>query len=253
MRKLYILLCIAFIISCGGNSKKFDSTVNFEKIKIERNSSDISEDTTYQVSITYYKPVDAQKFLNDSINKYTKILFASWFDVSGNNDLNASVKKHMDEYFKEVEKNRFFYHHAFYLKIDPDESYQNNNMLSFAYNWGVYEGGAHGNHGKYCFMLDKRDGSKITYNKLVKPEKEEEFLKIAEDEFRNQAGVKEGEKMPDLYRFENNKFHLNDNFALTPAGLAFYYNPYDIAPYTAGLIKLILPYEKIKGYINFID
>lgn len=255
MQKLCILLLAVFIVSCGGsNNKTFDSTVNFETINVERNSRDTKADTTYKVSVTYSNPVDAPEYLTDSILRYTKILFASWFDVSGIFDLNTAVKKHMDEYFTQKEQNNIeALSNTFDLKITPDNSYQNKNVLSFSYNWAAYQGGAHGNYGKYCFMLNKQNGSRIMYKDLVKPETESEFLKVAEEEFRTQSGIKEGEAMPDLYKFKDNKFHLNDNFALTPNGLAFYYNPYEIAPFSAGLIEVILPYDRIKGYLNYIN
>jgi hypothetical protein len=198
----------------------------------------------------YHNPVDVPVYLKDSILKQTKLLLASWFDVKGKFDLNASVTKHFDEYFRQVEQNNLSSHTVFYLTISPDDVYQNEYIVSFAYNWTIYEGGAHPNTGKFCFVIDKTTGNKLSYKTLT-ADHAAEFLAIAEAEFKVQSGIKADEKIYDLYWFKDGKFHLTDNYAFTPAGLVFTYNPYEIAPYSFGLIELTLPYEKIIKLIKF--
>jgi hypothetical protein len=230
------------IVSCI--NKASDATVNFENIKVEKNSNALTSDSTYKVSVTYSNPVDAPVYLSDSIMKQTKLLLASWFDVTGKFDLNVSVKNHFDEYFKQVLENKFPEYNVFELEISPGEIFQNKQIISFIYNWVVYEGGAHNNFGKFCFTLDKKTGKKLKFGDLIK--NEAEFLKIAETEFKIQSGIKENEEISNLYTFKDNKFHLADNFVFTPAGVIFYYNPYEIAPYAIGMIELALPYEKFE-------
>ncbi|MDR1594410.1 MAG: RsiV family protein [Prevotellaceae bacterium] len=249
MRKVFILLSIVVVSSCFSKTGTFDAVVNFEKVKVEKKSGDLSADSTYEVSVVYYNPVDAPEYLKDSILKHTKLLLASWFDVKGQFDLNTSVQKHFDEYFRQVERNNLPSHTAFHLRISPDDVYQNEHVISFVFNWMIYEGGAHPNSGKFCFVIDKKSGSKVSYKSLT-AEHETEFLNIAEAEFKAQSGIKTDEKIYDLYWFKDGKFHLTDNFAFTPAGLVFTYNPYEIAPYSFGLIELTLPYEKIAGMIK---
>jgi hypothetical protein len=245
MHKTCILFYVIAVSSCFNGKITFDDVVNFEKIKIERKSSDVSADSTYKVSIMYHNPVDAPEYLKDSILKHTKLLLASWFNVKGWLDLNVSVQKHFDEHFQYIKENNLPTHNAFILNVLPQEIYQNEHIVSFVYDWMVYEGGAHPNSGKYCFTLDKNTGSKLSYKNLIKNH-ETKFLNIAEAEFKAQSGIKANEKIYDLYWFKDGKFHLTDNYAFTPKGLVFYYNPYEIAPYAFGLIELTLPYEKIK-------
>jgi len=243
MRKFCILLSIIAIVSCVNNTA-FEATVNFKKIKVEKSSRELTSDSTYKVSVTYCNPADAPVYLTDSILRQTKLLLASWFDLSGKFDLNASVKKHYDEYFKRVLENKFPEYNVFELEITPGEIFQNKQIISLAYDWVVYEGGAHSNFGKFCFTLDKKTGNKLKFKDLIKGD-EEKILKIAEAEFKAQAGIKENEDMYSLYTFNNNKFHLTDNFVFTTSGLTFYYNPYEIAPYSFGMIELAIPFEKL--------
>jgi hypothetical protein len=235
---------MAGIVSCCNNKNTFNATVNFEKVKAEKKSAEHALDSAYDVSVTYYSPTDAPKYLNDSILKNIKLLFASWLDVKGIFDLNASIRKHFDEYSKRVAENNPAKREAFVLHIAPKEMYQNEHTISFTYDWMIYEGGAHPNSGRYCFILDKNSGGKVNYKKLIKDEKE--FLNVAETEFKSQSGIKADEKIYDVYWFKDKKFHLSENCVFTSEGLVFYYNPYEIAPYSFGIIELILPYEKIK-------
>jgi hypothetical protein len=244
------------VVSCFNSKKTFEATVNFEKISVEKKGSNepagqnVISDSVYNVSAAYYTPADAPEYLRDSILGYTKFLFAAWFDVKGQFDLNASVKKHFDEYSRQLAANNLPGHSYFVLDVSPEEVYQNEHIISFAYDWMIYEGGAHPNHGKFCFVLDKKTGEKVSYSSLIKGH-EMEFLSIAEAEFKAQSGIKENERIYNVYHFNNNKFHLTDNYTFTPSGIMFCYNPYDIAPYSFGLIELTLPYEKIKDLIRF--
>jgi hypothetical protein len=198
----------------------------------------------------YCNPTDAPDYLSDSILKNTKLLLASWFDLKGQFDLNATVTKHFDEYRKQIAANNLPSPNVFTLLISPEEIYQNEHIISLAYNWMVYEGGAHPNSGTFCFVVDKNTGTKVSYKSLLKGD-EAELLKIAEAEFRTQSGIKADEKIYDLYWFKDKKFHLTDNYRFTSEGLVFYYNPYEIAPYSFGLIKLTLPYAKIEKLIEW--
>ncbi|MDR0724401.1 MAG: DUF3298 and DUF4163 domain-containing protein [Prevotellaceae bacterium] len=249
MHKFLLLFCIIIIGSCNAKTT-FDATVNFEKIEVEKQGGKLKPDSAYEVSAEYYNPTNAPVFLKDSILKHTKLLFASWFDLKGQFDLNASVKKHFDEYCKQITENNLPAYIAFILNIAPEDVYQNEHIISFTYNWMVYEGGAHPNSGKYCFVVDKNTGRKVSYKSLIKGG-EAEFLSIAETEFKTQSGINPDEKIPEPYRFKDGKFHLADNYRVTSKGLVFYYDPYEIAPYSFGIIELKLPYEKIERLIKW--
>jgi hypothetical protein len=250
MRKFFILLCIPIVGSCFNGKTKSDATVNFEKIEVKKQGNKLRPDSAYDVSIAYYNPVDAPVYLQDSILKYTKLLLASWFDLKGQFNPDVSVKKHFDGYCKQIAENNLPGYIAFILKISPDDIYQNEHIISFEYSWMIYEGGAHPNSGKFCFVINKNTGSKVSYNSLTKGN-ETEFLNIAETEFRTQSGIKANENIYNLYWFKDSKFHLTDNYRFTPEGLVFCYNPYEIAPYSFGLIEFTIPYSKIEKLIKW--
>lgn len=259
----YLILLLTFIsisfLSCKEKKTVFTGTVNFETIEISRNSQDLNVDhqIDYDVSIKYHQPTDGPGYLRDSINRSMELFFARWLKVPADEHFNLSkavvdnMQAFIEHVKKDIPKEDCATCRTFELQISGDPIYQNSQVVSLAYNWYVYEGGAHGNYAKWCSMFDKKDGSKISYARLVKDE--EKLLGIAEKVFRSQVGMAEEEDMYQLYSFKNDRFHLSDDFIFSTEGLVFFYNPYEIAPYAAGIIEVKLPYKGIAEYINFLD
>lgn len=81
---------------------------------------------------------------------------------------------------------------------------------------------------------------------------EADLNRIAEKEFRKVREMKPEESLEDAgFWFENNKFSLNDNFAITEEGLIFYFNSYKVAaPYAAGPTEIVLNYREFKHLIK---
>jgi hypothetical protein len=46
--------------------------------------------------------------------------------------------------------------------------------------------------------------------------------------------------------FEDSVDRLED-FFVSPQGLGFQWDPYEIAPYSTGIIEIIFPYDQIRG------
>lgn len=253
-----VLLIGVCLFSCEESKSAFTGPVNFNKIEVALNSKDqqVEEKIDYQVSIYYYQPTDGPTYLCDSINSATELLFAMWLKVPSGDpfDLHKALDENMQTFIEHVRKNvpepDCATCRTFELHIAADSIYQNKQVVSMAYNWTVYEGGAHGNYAKWCVVFDKKDGSRVTYARLVKDEAG--LLAVAEKAFRQQIGMEENEKMYQLYSFKNNQFHLSNDFVFSNDGLVFYYNPYEIAPYSTGIIALKLPYSDISRYINFL-
>lgn len=256
--KFFLYTAIILLVTSCINKGRFESDVVFDTIVVVKNGKEIDPDTTksYEVDIMYYNLVDAPQYLKDSINLRTRIFLSNWFEVpeSGNYDINALVSRDMSAFYKNVDELddeecstcRFKQ-----IEIKGDSIYQSPNLISMAYSWYIYEGGAHGNYGKVCYNYEKATGKKITYKDLVKDEAK--LLSVAQKAFKQQNGIADDEDITDMFHFEDNKFVLNDNFCFTKNGISFFYNPYEIAPYAAGLIELELSSEQIRGLVNYIE
>jgi len=101
-----------------------------------------------------------------------------------------------------------------------------------------YSGGAHGMDEVYFYNYNLKTKKLITLKQLFDIKK---LTKIAKQYYKNLKHIK---NLKDDGWFEN-KFVLSQEFAITKKGILFYYNSYEIKPYSFGHPKFILPYNQI--------
>lgn len=111
----------------------------------------------------------------------------------------------------------------------------------------AYTGGAHGNYGSTMYCFDTKNKKRLKLDDVVKIDSNtlQGFL---EQNFRKQYEVKSGDNLNtvlfDDYLKPSKNFYFNNN------GLAFLYNPYEIASYAQGQIIVYVPFKQLKKYIN---
>lgn len=109
-----------------------------------------------------------------------------------------------------------------------------------------YMGGAHGIYGTLFLNYNHR-GKKIDLDDIVTNIKS--FTKEVESYYRDYFNISKDTPLSEVDWFED-KFILANEFALDKNGIYFVYNPYEIKAYAAGQTELLVPYSKVKKYIN---
>lgn len=144
---------------------------------------------------------------------------------------------------KNSEINNFFFapYEAFLTyKVSMNE----NCMLSFYFDNYEFVGGAHGITIRKAQTFNFKKRRQVTLWDFFKNKSEarniliNEILKQAENNMQNNPGV----------YFENYetliKKNFNpENFYLTPQGIIIFYNQYEIAPYSTGIVEFLIPYS----------
>lgn len=101
----------------------------------------------------------------------------------------------------------------------------------------TYTGGAHGNTVIHVGTLNRKTGKKITLDDLLSKDQQNELAK----ELRQKANEILAKKEQQLFSFVTDAQLLTNNFCLKDDGCwHFIYNPYDIAPYSAGVIDVAI-------------
>ncbi|MCR9173995.1 MAG: RsiV family protein [bacterium] len=117
-----------------------------------------------------------------------------------------------------------------------------------SHGW-AYTGGAHGNGFLFYEYFLKQNGQRIGLEYFA--EDMESLLTIAEKYFRSHIGLEQGESLNDAgFWFEDDTFALNDNFVFEEDFMTFVFNPYEVAPYAAGMIEFSIPLEELSGIIT---
>ena len=142
------------------------------------------------------------------------------------------------------------YSNAWALEINSDILYQDSLFISVATSIYSYTGGAHPNSVQVYRSYDLRTGEPITLEQLLVPGYERELNQSAEIEFRMSKEIPPNISLKEKgYWFEEGQFSLNQNFAIINKSLVFYFNPYEIAPYSMGPTELEL---KLTDYAQLI-
>jgi hypothetical protein len=188
-----------------------------------------------------------QKKLNDSVMRKLTSLFA----MDGKPDSSAEMmsKKFLKAYadFKKSDPRSAMY---FTLDSHARVLMQDSSITTLEVGGYTYQGGAHGSSATYFINWNTKANKSITLNDLFIDGYDNKLNTIAERIFRKEEKLSDTSSLARDYFFKDNKFTLNDNFSVTPIGLKFVYNQYEIKPYAAGITELVIPYSQIKSLLR---
>ncbi len=112
-----------------------------------------------------------------------------------------------------------------------------------------YTGGAHGHYGLDFTNYSLKTHKTIALDELFIADSNQTLHNIALSHYKDIFGIKKNQTLQDDGWF-NNEFILAENFALTPQGIYFLYNQYEIKAYSYGLTEFMLPYSKLYSIID---
>jgi hypothetical protein len=113
-----------------------------------------------------------------------------------------------------------------------------------------YTGGAHGMVETSYFLIDPAEKKQIHLRDLFRDGTAEALQERVEAALRVYSGLAEGEPLSSGYYFDDSVEELPDNFCLTPQGITFHWNPYEIAPYAVGPVEITVPYAEVEELFN---
>jgi hypothetical protein len=102
---------------------------------------------------------------------------------------------------------------------------------------------AHPQNEGIFYNFDIRTGKQILLDDLLIQNYETTLNKIGEQKFVETNGS-------DMWHFEKGKFEVNRDFAITPGGLLFSYDQYEIGPYVMGAPQVFISYKDIDNLIK---
>lgn len=126
---------------------------------------------------------------------------------------------------------------------------QDNRFVSVKLHVMAYTGGAHPNNWPMTWVFDMQGGGEITLDRLF-PDREAALAKVSglcrEVLSRSLGGM----LVPDMLDAGLTPTADNFNrFILTSEGVAFFFGPYQVAPYAAGEQVVTIPYDHLGGLI----
>jgi hypothetical protein len=137
---------------------------------------------------------------------------------------------------------------SYYEDLGTNIIFHNANLLSFNVTQDTYAGGAHGSELIYNHVIDLKTGNLLTTEDVFGDNMNELTLQILK-KLMEQENVSTIKELEDVGFFDVDSITPNDNFSITGEGITFFYNQYEIAPYSSGVIEVFLPFGEIKTLI----
>ena len=110
----------------------------------------------------------------------------------------------------------------------------------------AYTGGAHGNYSSIMFCLDVKNKKQLVLSDIIKIDSNT-LQSILERNLRKEYNIKTKDALSTV--LFDDFIKPNKNFYFNANGIAFMYNPYEVASYAQGQIVVFIPYSDLKTYL----
>lgn len=201
------------------------------------------DSTCTDVSINYPE-FEQQQPLNDTIQSHV----ANLFQLNEKMTLH-SVKQLANQFMAIYKADTYAGKMAYRLHVAAKVNRQDSSLLTVELSGDIFTGGAHGGTATGFLNWNTKSGQVIKLKDLLKDNYDTTLTAVGEKVFRKQEHLADTASLRE-YFFAHEKFVLNQNFIITPAGLRFVYNEYEIKPYAAGQTSLLIPYSLIKNLLK---
>lgn len=160
------------------------------------------------------------------------------------NTLEESMAAFLNEYKKLYAETRM--NGVYQAQTEVSVINNNSELMSLKFSYYQHTAGAHGLYNTVFVNFKPLTSEQLSLEDVLHPEAMERFKEVAEQAFRDMYGIEEDQCLNDKgFSFKEGKFSLPTNFTFMGDNLLLLYNPYEIAPFSKGIIKLEIPKQKI--------
>jgi len=121
----------------------------------------------------------------------------------------------------------------------------NERFISYTQRGHEYSGGAHGMPYWIPHTFDLHTGEELGLEFFIANE-EEEFKNIVTEQFIRMYDVDPGWYWDDAVEIVRENADFDSPFYLKEEGVVIYFGPYELAPYAAGFVEIVVPYENLE-------
>lgn len=119
-------------------------------------------------------------------------------------------------------------------------------LLCYVITRSSYTGGAHGMYGTECYAYSLAGGHEITTADLFTEAQLRRLDELIRSRIRKQYQAGDDAELEAMGFFPQ-YIGTTENFLVTPEGITFFYNPYDIGCYALGAVEVTVSREELAG------
>lgn len=122
--------------------------------------------------------------------------------------------------------------------------------LTVRFHLRSYQGGAHGNYTDHHLTFETATGRSLDLRRdILKPGFEGPLARAAEGQLRRNFGL-----APDAPLsggpLDTDRIELSESWFLTPGGIGFSHEPYELASFAQGFVAYVLPWEVLTPWLR---
>ncbi len=238
----------------SGSSTRFDSIViNIPQKLIENDS--LSPQCDFRINLKYAVPDDSiNRIINNAIVyaafEYENLTPQVAVDSFKNSYLNHYKEDIMPFYQEDVKKENVSAWYDYEYTLNSKQIPALDSIWGYQLELISYEGGAHGNHAISYMNFSKVTGKQLQLEDVFVENYKEPLTVILLDALKDHLQVESIDELHKEGYLNWTDMYPSRNFLLSPDGVKFYYNAYEIAPYSAGPTELTIPYESLKSILK---
>lgn len=262
-----ILTVSIFLCSCNSKSTRFSETCIFDSININL-TEHLFDDTLkpachLNLNFTYLKDCPDLNLKNTVNELFIKSTFGDSL-ISKIPEVAAQLyaSNYLNTYKKDIEplylqsdtvtsqKSQSDLWLSYFENINSNIYYLNDNLLVYSVKINRYTGGAHGMYSNLFINIDLTTGKRIFMNDIFKANSDSLITEELWKQLVIDQHVTNKQVLEDLGYGQIGELKPTENFIIGQDGITFYYNVYDIAPYSEGPTQIKLSYNKLKNILR---
>lgn len=216
-------LRIKFTYLADGNNPRLRDSVNT-----------ILASQTFGETYAGFQPQEAaEKYADNYIQRYHR-----------------DLENDYEEQAREADKDLLTEWYSYFESIETEVLSYDDYLLTYAMHFEEYTGGVHGIYSTHYTNLDLRHLQTLTLGDIFIEGYEEPVTDLLWQQLIKDVNAKDKEDAEEMGYGILGDLMPTENFCLTPDGILFVYNIYEIAPYAMGATSIILPYKQLKPWLN---
>jgi len=166
------------------------------------------------------------------------------FDATQGDTPEAFTAAFLDQ-FRKVQVEFPDYSNGWELTRSVALAHQDEHTVCMVVDETLYTGGAHGSRQRWYTVFRRDTGARLSLDDVLRPGTRDTLVRRAQVRFRALAGLTADQPLSDggYWFAEDQPFDLTDNWGILAHGFVFYFNQYEIAPYSMGPTDLRIPRE----------
>ncbi len=272
---LPLLLTVGvLLLSCNNKMNRGSDKITFDSIRVNKTVYLLGDTAlpSCNVSINYTYPVFKDSTLCDSLNFYlAQACFGSdiaekvFVNVSSPDLVHQYVRNYTERYIREVQplyveeikehpqdKPQSFGWFSYYDEVVGSVQFCNSDLLVYKCYINEFTGGAHGVYFTTFLNYDFKLNRILHLNDIFTGDYQEPVSNMLWETLMKRENVKSREELEDKGYGSLGAIEPIENFYISPQGITFYYNIYDIAPFSMGATEVTLSFAQLKPWLGHI-